>query len=305
MAGLDQSGMELPSAPLPAVPQKTVDLLLGSMTDFESKHVPMLFGVSGDQGTGKTKAGMEILQRVTDPNKKIVYVDTAMNFATLMNHPSLQKRVKVMEYENMEQLLALAQALRVKPELKERIGAVMIDEYSSAVKADRKWIVRVRSDQATREGKWKDPHHPSQADYLSSQLRSEEVVQAFLLSGVHVCFVSHEKVDEKIVTRPDFAPGAANDFQRLVHGVYRTTAKIENGVLAHKLQLQPTGRISVKNRVGGLGVFATDVEVAEAYNKWGITPEGEETPIAVTPADAETIQNEENSLLSLLTKDAD
>lgn len=304
MGGLDQSGMELPSAPLPAVPQKTVDLLLSSMTDFESKHVPMLFSAFGDQGTGKTKAGMEILQRITDPNKKIVYVDTAMNFATLMNHPKLQKRVKVMEYENMEQLLALAQALRVNPQLKERIGAVMIDEYSSAVKADRKWIVRVRSDQASKEGKFKDPHHPSQADYLSSQLRSEEVVQAFLLSGVHVCFVSHEKVDEKIITRPDFAPGAANDFQRLVHGVYRTTAKIENGVLTHKLQLQPTGRISVKNRVGGLGVFATDVEIAEAYNEWGIIPSDDE-PIAVTPADAETIKNEENSLLSLLTKDDD
>lgn len=305
MAGLDQSGMELPSAPLPAVPQKTVDLLLGSMTDFEAKHVPMLFSVFGDQGTGKTKAGMEILQRVTDPNKKIVYADTAMNFATLNNHPSLQKRVKVMEYENMEQMLALAQALRVTPGLKEKIGAVMIDEYSSAVKADRKWIVRVRADQASREGKFKDPHHPSQADYLSSQIRSEEVVQAFLLSGVHVCFVSHEKVDEKIITRPDFAPGAANDFQRLIHGVYRTTAKVENGQFVHKLQLQPTGRISVKNRVGGLGVFATDVEIAEAYNKWGIIPETEESSIAVTPAEAETIKNEENSLLALLTKDDD
>lgn len=303
MAGLDQSGMELPSAPLPKVPPKAVSALLSSMVDFENQHVPMLFSVFGDQGTGKTKAGMEILQRVTNPEKRIVYVDTAMNFATLMNHPALQKRVKVMEYENMEQLLVLAQAIRTTPQLQELIGAVMIDEYSSAVKADRKWIVRVRAEQAEKDKKFKDPHHPSQADYLSSQLRSEEVVQAFLLSGVHVCFVSHEKIDEKIITRPDFAPGAANDFQRLIHGVYRTTAKVENGKLEHKLQLQPTGRISVKNRVGGLGVFSTDVEVAEAYNKWGITSDKEENPIAVTPAEAETIANEENALLSLLTKD--
>lgn len=305
MAGLDQSGMELPSAPLPKVPQKAVASILGSMTDFKAMHVPMLFSCFGDQGTGKTKAGMEILQRVTEPGKRIVYIDTAMNFATLNNHPSLQERVKVMEYENMEQLLVLAQAIRTTPQLKEIIGAVMIDEYSSAVKADRKWIVRVRASQTEKEGKFKDPHHPSQADYLSSQIRSEEVVQAFLLSGVHVCFVSHEKVDEKIITRPDFAPGAANDFQRLIHGVYRTTAKVENGVLTHKLQLQPSGRISVKNRIGGLGVFATDVEVANAYNKWGITPPDESVQIAVTPAEAETIATEENSLLALLTKDDD
>lgn len=307
MGGMDQSGMELPSAPLPTVPKKAVANLLSSMEDFSAKHVPMLFSAFGDQGTGKTKSGMEILQRVTDPDKRIVYVDTAMNFATLNNHPELTSRLKVMEYENMEQLLVLAQALRTTPQLKDMIGAVMIDEYSSAVKADRKWIVRVRSEQAAKESppKFKDPHHPSQADYLSSQIRSEEVVQAFLLSGVHVCFVSHEQVDKLIVTRPDFAPGAANDFQRLIHGVYRTTTSMENKVLVHKMQLQPTGRISVKNRVGGLGVFATDKEVAEAYNKWGILKPEETLQIAVTPAEAETIANEENSLLALLTKEND
>lgn len=297
LVATDQSGMELPTAPLPSVPQKAVSAILGSMTDLDKKHVPLLFAVSGDQGTGKTKAGMEILQRVTPEDKKIVYIDTAMNFATLNNHPELRRRVKVMEYENMEQLLILGQALRTTPQLKDMIGAVMIDEYSSAVKADRKWIVRTRSDQA--KPKYKDPHHPSQADYLSSQIRSEEVIQAFMLSGIHVCFITHEKVDEKIITRPDFAPGAANDFQRLIHGVYRATAKVENGSLKHQLQLQPTGRISVKNRVGGLGVFATDIEVAEAYNRWGIEPDTP-TKTEVSPAEAETIANEENSILALL-----
>lgn len=293
----DQSGLELPEAPLPTAPAKAIGAILGSMVDLDKKHVPMLFSVFGDQGTGKTKAGMEILQRVTDPEKKIVYIDTAMNFATLNNHPDLRHRVKVMEYENVEQLLILATAIRSNPQLRDMIGAVMIDEYSSAVKADRKWIVRTRSEQA--KPKYKDPHHPSQADYLSSQIRSEEVIQAFMLSGIHVCFVSHEKVDEKIITRPDFAPGAANDFQRLIHGVYRATAKVENKKLVHQLQLQPTGRISVKNRVGGLGIFATDKEVAEAYNRWGIE-EDTPTKTELTEHEAQEVQAEENSLLALL-----
>jgi hypothetical protein len=272
------------------------------MEDLDKKHVPALFAVSGDQGTGKTVAGMKILQRITPEDKKIVYIDTAMNFATLNNHPNERRRAKVMEYENMEQLLILAQAIRTNPQIKSMIGAVMIDEYSSAVKADRKWIVRTRSNQAAKENKYKDPHHPSQADYLSSQIRSEEVLQAFMLSGIHVCFITHEKVDEKVVTRPDFAPGAANDFQRLIHGVYRSTAKVEAGTLKFQLQLQPTGRISVKNRIGGLGVFAVAEEVAEAYNKWGIA-EDTPTDTAVTPAQAETIAKEENSLLAILNTD--
>lgn len=296
----DQSGMELPSAPLPQVPKRAINDLLSSMEDLDKKHVPALVAISGDQGTGKTVAGMEFLQLITPPQKRIVYVDTAMNFATLNNHPKLRKRVKVMEYENMEQLLLLAQAIRTTPALKETIGAVQIDEYSSAVKADRKWIVRSRADQSKKEGKFKDPHHPSQADYLSSQIRSEEVVQAFLLSGVHVVFVTHEKTDERVIIRPDFPPGAANDFQRLIHGVYRATTEIKDGKQSWKLQLQPTGRISVKNRIGGLDIFATAKQVAEAYLEWGVIEGDDSNDVTLTPAEAETIANEDKTLLSLL-----
>ena len=295
----DQNGIELPTAPLPTVSAKSIKDLLGAMEDLESKHVPMAVSVFGDQGTGKTVAGMKLLQGVVPEDKKIVYVDTAMNFATLNNHPDLRRRAKFMEYENMEQLLLLAQALRTSPEMKARIGGVIIDEYSSAVKADRKWIVRVRAEQAAKDNKFKDKHHPSQADYLASQLRSEEVVQAFLLSGVHVVFIAHEQIDKLVVTRPDFAPGAAGDFQRLIHGVYRSTVKVENGKAVRKLQLQPTGRISVKNRIGGLGTFAEPEEIVFAYNQWGIS---EDTPTRteLTETEVEAVQQEENALLALL-----
>jgi hypothetical protein len=300
----DQNGMDLPTEPLPNVPQRAVNDLMASMFDPESEETPFLGCVYGDQGTGKTVAGMRILQMITDVSKKIVYVDTAKNRATFNNHPELKKRLKIMEYENMEQLLILAQSIRVNPSLKHIIGAVMVDEYSSAVKADRKWIVRSRSNQAEKAGKdYKDPHHPSQADYLSSQIRSEEVVQAFLASGVHVMFISHEQVDKKVVTRPDFAPGAANDFQRLIHSVYRSTTKIENGTMSWQLQLQPTGRISVKNRIGGLGVFATAEQVAHAYNLWGALEK--ESPVTLTPAEAETVTKEDNALLKLLEDNED
>lgn len=295
----DQNGIELPTAPLPSVSAKSVRDLLGAMEDLDAKHVPMLVSVFGDQGTGKTVAGMKLLQGVVPEDKKIVYVDTAMNFATLNNHPDLRRRTKYMEYENMEQLLVLAQALRTSPELKSRIGGVLIDEYSSAVKADRKWIVRVRAEQAEKDKKFKDKHHPSQADYLASQLRSEEVIQAFLLSGVHAVFIAHEQVDKLVVTRPDFAPGAANDFQRLIHGVYRATAKVENGKAVRKLQLQPTGRISVKNRIGGLGTFAEPEDIVFAYNQWGIL-EDTPTKTELTETEVKSVQEEQNALLALL-----
>jgi hypothetical protein len=136
---------------------------------------------------------------------------------------------------------------------------------------------------------------------LASQIRSEEVVSAFLSCGIHVGFVSHEKLDkDTLMIRPDFAPGAANDFQRLIHSVIRATVKVDkSGNVVRQYQLQPVGnRVSVKNRIGGLGNFINKIEdLAEAYKNWG----GTETPdnTQLTEEQNETIQKDDE-LLRLL-----
>jgi hypothetical protein len=272
--------VDLVTQALPTPTAKSLEALNNSFVKLEDMgRPPAKICIFGDQGTGKTKATMEFLQAITPEDKLIAYVDSAEGWSTLQNHPHLKRRVIRMAYENPEQLLILAGAIRGKVGKYAQIGAICLDEYSSMIKSDKTWIVKARSQQALKKGEFRDPYMPQRPDYLASQIRSEEVVNAFLSCGIHVGFTSHEKLDEKtIMTRPDFAPGAANDFQRLIHSVIRVTKKMDktSGKVTFSFQLQPIGnRVSVKNRIGGLGNFIEDIgDLSKAYEQWG----GEDSP---------------------------
>lgn len=277
MVAVDMNGAELPTRPLPRPPAKAIGDLLASMEDMESVDIPALISIFGDIGTGKTVSAMEFMQAIVPQEKKIVYVDSALNFATLKNneHKHLMRRVKKMAYENQEQLVLLANALRTTPDLKNKIGGVVIDEYSTMSNLDQHWVINARAEQASKEGKYKDPFTAALPDYGAQKIRSAEVVNAFLMAGVHVVFVCHERYDELKRIVPDFPDKTSKEFSRLIHGVYHATVKLEGGKRKYELQLQPVNRVSCKNRIGGLGDFATIQEIAHAYNEWGIDADQE------------------------------
>lgn len=302
--------IEVPSQPLPKVSLKTKKALFDALQDPEDLEVPALMCIYGDQGTGKSVSMMRFMLGITDPNKKIIYVDSGLGFASFRNHEDImkaqgEKRWKRMKYENLEQLIALAGAIREGGGWTDHIGAVILDEYSSMIKKDKTWIVKARSQQKEDKGEFKDPFQPAQPDYLASQIRSEDVLNAFIEAEIHVGFLSHEKWDkEQITTRPDFPPGAANDFQRLIHSVLRAKVTLDKTTKkpVRELQLQPVGnRVSVKNRIGGLGNFANDIdEIIEAYKKWGIPKE--QPDVTLTEEQVESIEKDDN-LLQLLNKE--
>lgn len=301
--------VDLPTQRLPTPSGTTIQRLIASMTPLDKmERPPLKFCIMGDQGTGKTYSAMKLLQLITAEDKKIIYADSAEGWSTFQNEPTLKTRVMRQPYENLEQLLVLAAAIRDKVPPFDKVGAVLLDEYSSMIKGDKTWIVKARSQQAEKKGEFRDPFSPQRPDYLASQIRSEEVVNAFLACGIHVGFVSHEKMDkDTLMIRPDFAPGAANDFQRLIHSVIRATVKLDktSGKVIRQFQLQPIGnRVSVKNRVGGLGNFIDEIsELADAYSKWGgedQTPSNTE----ITKEQAEEIANDDE-LLRLLNKESE
>lgn len=296
-------GSELPTKPLPVPPQKAMADLLASMTDMKAMHVPSMVGIYGDQGTGKTVAGMKYLQRIVPKEKKILYIDSAANWTSLQNHPELMDRVKLMEYENMEQLQVLARMLRISEELRSKIGGVMLDEYSVMSARDQAWIVRVRSEQMADEGKFKDPFQPTLPDYLGQKLRSGEVVNDFLVSKTHTVFIAHEKLDDIKVIQPDFPEKTGKEWQRLLHGVFHATYEVKGNEEFYPMQLKPFNRISAKNRIGGLGQFATIEQIAEAYLKWGVTQEEVkgivEVPVA-PEVDSSDDTEAEKALMALL-----
>ena len=307
MAG--EYDVELVTQALPTPSKKSLDALANAFIPMDQLKKPTSkVCLMGDQGTGKTKAMMEYLQAVTPEDEMIAYVDSAEGWTTFQNHPELKRRVIWMQYENPEQLLVLAGAVRQRTGRWAKVGAVMLDEYSSMIKGDRTWIVKARSQQAAAKGEFRDPYMPQRPDYLASQIRSEEVVNAFLACKVHVGFVSHEKLDEKTMyIRPDFSPGAGNDFQRLIHSVIRVKKELDkkSGAVSFSFQLQPIGtRVSVKKRIGGLGNFIQGdlLQLVEAYEKWGVMAEQDNTQIEIEQA--VEIQKDDE-LLRLLNKDED
>lgn len=297
--------VEVPSQALPKVPPRTKKALLDSTEDLENKEVPYQLCIFGDQGTGKTLAMMKLMQDITPENKRILFIDSGNGWATLKSYPELMKRVKYSKYENLEQVLAWATALNEGGPGFDSIGAVILDEYSSMVRKDRTWIVKARSKQKEEKGEFKDPFQPAQPDYLASQIRSEDILNAFVSTDIHVGFLSHEKLDkDTMMTRPDFTPGAANDLQRILHSVLRASVTLDKTTKkpVRKLQLQPIGnRVSCKNRVGGLGNFADDIsEVSKAYLTWGIQPDDKDNTL--TEAEVTAVEKDDE-LLRLLNKD--
>jgi hypothetical protein len=304
MAG--EYDIEVPSQPLPKVTKKTKELLWAAMEDPTENPPPAYICIYGDQGTGKSVSMMTFMLDILPEGKRLIYIDSGKGWTSFQNHPDIMqalkdKRWRRMKYENLEQLIALAGAIREGGPFSS-IGAVILDEYSSMIKKDKTWIVKARAQQKEEKGEFKDPFQPAQPDYLASQIRSEDVLNSFMESDIHVGFLSHEKWDDKqMVTRPDFPPGAANDFQRLLHSVLRATVKLDKTTKQpiREIQLQPIGnRVSVKNRIGGLGNFISDIsELTEAYRKWGIQTKAPD--VTLTEAEVETIQ-EDNDLLRLL-----
>lgn len=294
--------IETPTQALPAPTAKTKKALIESMHDLDDLTVAMLICIYGDQGTGKTISMMKLMQAITPPEKRILYVDSGKGWSSMLNFPELKNRVKRMRYENIEQLIALAGAIREGSPPFDSFGAVVLDEYSSMIRKDRTWIVKARAKQKADQGDFKDPFQPTQPDYLASQIRSDDVLNTFMENEIHIGFLSHEKYDkETLMMRPDFSPGAANDFQRQIHSVLRATVKLDKTTKepVRELQLQPVGnRVSVKNRIGGLGNFAKDIsEVIEAYRKWGIQTE----PVNVTLTEEQVAEiAKEDELLRLM-----
>lgn len=306
---------EQPRKALPKITIAEKELLEG-MSDLDTEKPAFKGAVYGDMGTGKTVHALKMAQAFTPPEKFILYVDTKENWSSLLNHPELRRRVKKLAFINWEQLMVMARAFRAGQEpFKSRFGAVVIDEYNSAIQHDLSWIVRARSKQNEIDNAgFKDPFQPTQPDYLASQIRSNDLIDLLVKTPeLNVFLTSHEKLDEStMTTRPDMKPGAATDFQKALHSVYRSSideVKLPDGKgtkLVHKLQLQPVKRVAAKNRIGGLGVYATTEMVIEAYNKWGLDndkskEQQEEKSNEVKEEVSEQVEaNSEDSIESLL-----
>lgn len=284
-------GSPMPTVALPTVPQKTIDMLLASIVPLKDKRVVAKGMIYGNVGTQKTTNAMKILQGITPEDQYILYIDTAEGWSVLQNYPELKRRVIHLQFENIEQLWAVANAIKSKAGQFGNIGGILFDEYTGMHDDDLNWVVESRAEQKAKLKEFKDPFSPALPDYNAARIRSNKTISRFMaLQNVNLMFIGHEREDKRLNKIPDMPDKAGKALYQKLHFLYHAHYEA-NG----KLVLQTTGsqKITAKNRINGIGAFTTAEEVVECYSQWG-TPESKS--VEVKPVD-ETADNE---LLKLL-----
>ena len=267
----------------------TMDDLMKKIGKFDfDARIPMQIAVYGDKGTGKTIAAIKMMLATLDEEEILLYIDSAENWSSVMNHPEImaeRDRIIRYPYQNLESLAAWVKNIKENQNhpLIKKIGAVILDEYSSMVQLDLTWITKARADTLLQNsgGKddSKDPYTPQWPDYRSVEVRFFNIIQGFMHAkpGMSLCMVAHEKYYEKEdKIRASMPSATAADFEKLLHGVYRAyieekRVKTEKGYETRRrilFQTAPSGNISAKTRFR-VPLHATLDQLIEGYKAWG------------------------------------
>lgn len=267
--------------PTQPLPRKEYDMraLLASMTNMEDEEAPFIGGIYGPAGSGKTFTTMELAQRITPPDKIIVYIFTNQGWTSLKNEPQLMHRVKKMPYENFDQIRSFCEALR-NPEFRKLtgIGAVVFDEFNTMFDMNIEAITNLRSIQAT---KYKDPDTPEWPEYNTSKMHMINLMNDVLATpDINFLFVAHPRFQKKTgFTEPDFFEKASQAFMRVLHSLYYLHAEEVDGRVVRRIQLMGSDQVVAKNRIGGLGMYANSTkEIADAFRTWSASKEVVGTP---------------------------
>ncbi len=216
----------------------------------------------GDSGVGKTVLAVGTAQAITPPDKEIIFVDRTEGWASLKNHPSLLRRVRVIPFESIDQLSVLANAVFWKGGSFNNVGAIIFDDADFMV-ADHLnviWGKRVEANTSTL-----DPDKPERPDYLKVQKQFMEVLSDIYTKtpDVHLIMTAgtgEKKSDDgKVVlkTFPGFSPALAKEIKSLQGVVGYVKAKeVKNredpdtATYERTIQVYPTSMIDAKSRLG-------------------------------------------------------
>lgn len=278
-------GSLMPTVDLPKIPLTNLEATLANaMKPLKSLHPSCMGVIYGDAGTKKTTTAFEMMQEIVPDDKIILYVDSAAGWTVLMNYPHLMRRTMRLVFENIEQLMGLAAAIKSGKAPFDRIGGIVFDEYTMMHDHDLNWIVETRAAQAKKDGGFKDSFTPALPDYNAARIRSNKLIgQLLTIANCHVIFIGHDKQTKKLETVPDMPEKAGKALYSKTDFCYYLYHDAKDG---NKWKMLTTGanRIMAKNRINGIGSFTTSEEFVKCYTKWGIAKPDE---VVLKPVDVE------------------
>jgi len=273
------------------------------LADKDSNDLPgnlraMLYG---DDGTGKTIAGLGLLNFIVPAHQRIILIDTAQNALSINNHPGLKRsladgkpRLVRLPYKGEAWLHAFAATVKRRIPPFDNIGGVQFDEFSTMADNMMGVILKVAED--------KNPDRPKDdatwPEYKMLARKMKNVIQLFGgLEGVHCTFIAHERTLDKDgygrpVTKPNFTPSVAPEIRKPMHIITRVSVD-ENG--RRTFQVRPDPLHLAKCKVGKITTKEVEFkELAEKTKGWlegEIPTEEKETivPTVVPVTDEETM----------------
>lgn len=285
--------------------------LIASMTDMEDEYAAFVGCFYGDPGTRKTVRAMQLAQRITPADKKILYVYTGQGWSSLKNHKeeNLMARTKKMPFIRYEQIETL-QATLMNPSIREKmnIGTIVFDEYNrmqdmdiDALTKHRAHLVNTGPKRKDKDGIeiYKDPDTPEWPEYNTTKVRMINLMNDLLmLDELNTIFVCHTKLQKKTgKIEPDFPQATASAFISMVHSIYYCdkVEDINSGRVSFPIELVSGGQTVSKNRIGGLGRNVSEVQpIADAFIAWNadvlekkgkksslVTPEEKSSPAPI------------------------
>lgn len=254
-----------------AISAKMLEALKGTMVDADDIDVFFTGLFYGPSGGGKTVLAGSVAQKITPPDKKILWIDTSEGWVSLKNHPGLTDRVQRMKYAGLSQFSMLVDAILQGAEGFGDFGTIVFDEFSTSGRRDMHTIM-----DADSLGEFDTPEFKH---YNAATRRLEK--SAFKLMELrtthNLIFLSHMKQDEDKITKirvksPSMMAKFSETLKENMHVVGLVEADVqgqkEDLSYVRTIQVQPSKMVVAKTRIGGLGIKNSHKKFVDRIAEW-------------------------------------